>query len=255
MRDNISYKALLLDISGVLYEGKRPVEGAAQLIACARKKGILLRFVTNTASKARQTIIADLRTMGMAIQPEELFTAPMAAKRYIQKHHWRPFCLVHKAIQPEFADLNQHDPTCVLLGDARNDLHYQSLNRAFQLCRQGLPLIGIGMNKYFKDGDELKLDAGPFIRAIEWAADTTAIIMGKPSREFFAAVVASTAYSPYECFMVGDDVFADVKGAMNAGLQACLVKTGKFQTGDEEQVPVGGLVVNSVADLIAYLSD
>ncbi len=255
MRDNISYKALLLDISGVLYEGKRPIKGAAQLITCAREKGILLRFVTNTASKARKTIIADLHAMGMGIQAEELFTAPMAAKRYIWTHHWRPFCLVHKAIQPEFADLNQHDPTCVLLGDARNDLHYQSLNRAFQLCKQGMPLIGIGMNKYFKDGDELKLDAGPFIRAIEWAADTTAIIMGKPSREFFEAVVVSTAYSPHDCLMVGDDVLADVQGAMNAGLQACLVRTGKFQAGDEKLVPTEGLVMNSVADLIAHLPD
>ncbi len=255
MRDNISYKTLLLDISGVLYEGTRPVEGADQLISRAREKGILLRFVTNTASKDRQMIIADLHAMGMGIQAEELFTAPMAAKRYIQTHHWRPFCLIHEAIRPEFADLNQHDPTCVLLGDARNDLHYQSLNRAFQLCKQGLPLIGIGMNKYFREGDEFKLDAGPFIRAIEWAADTTAIIMGKPSRKFFEAVIASTACNPHDCLMVGDDVFADVQGAIDAGLQACLVRTGKFQAGDEKQVPPGGLIFDSVADLIAYLPD
>ena len=110
-------------------------------------------------------------------------------------------------------------------------------------------VITIGMNKYFKEEQGLMLDAGPFIRAIEWAADTSAIIMGKPSAAFFAEVVASTPFAAAECLMVGDDLSGDVEGAINAGLQALLVRTGKFQAADEQHLPAGADVIDSIAEL------
>ena len=246
---SLPYDALLLDLSGVLYEGTKPIDGATRAVALARKRGLILRFVTNTASKSAASIIADLKQMGIDIRAGELFTAPMAAKAYVQQKKLRPYCLIHAAIKPEFADIDQHEPNCVVLGDARDDLTYTHLNRVFGLCKQGAPLIGIGLNKYFKDDDGLKLDAGAFIRGIEWAADVQATIMGKPSREYFDQVVASTGIGAERCLMVGDDVVSDVIGAFDAGIQGCLVKTGKFIAGDELQLPPGARLINSIAEL------
>jgi HAD superfamily hydrolase (TIGR01458 family) len=247
----LSFNALFLDISGVLYEGDHAIEGADKLVERAREKNLVLRFVTNTVSKDRRSIISSLRRMGIVIEEDELFTAPLAARNYILEHQLRPFYLMHEAVRSDFEDIDQHDPNCVLLGDAREGLHYQSLNQAFRLCKQGAPLIGIGMNKYFKDESGLNLDAGPFIRAVEWAADTQAIIMGKPSQQFFDQVVASTPFTADQCLMVGDDLFADVEGAVNAGLHGCLVRTGKFQPGDENYLPDGAGVIDSINKLIA----
>ena len=243
------YKALLLDLSGVLYEGRQAIPGAADLVERARRQQLLLRFVTNTVSKNRQTIIADLKTMGIAVEEDELFTAPLAARNYVVAHNLRPYFLLHEAVRQDFDTIDQRNPNCVLLGDAREQLTYTSLNQAFRLCKQGGTLIGIGMNKYFKDENGLNLDAGAFIRAIEWAADTTAIIMGKPSPHFYAEVVASTPYPADQCMMVGDDVLADVVAAVDAGLQACLVRTGKYQQGDEQYLTGDARVIESVADL------
>jgi ribonucleotide monophosphatase NagD (HAD superfamily) len=60
-------------------------------------------------------------------------------------------------------------------------------------------------------------------------------------------VVASTGLPPQDCLMVGDDVDADVAGAMARGLRAVLVRTGKFRPGDEGRLPPGGLVIDSIA--------
>ena len=245
----LTYAALLLDLSGVLYEGTKAIAGATQAVAQARKLGLTLRFVTNTASKPAAAIMADLEQMQIDIRDGELFTAPMAAKAYLQQKKLRPYCLIHEAIKAEFAELDQREPNCVLLGDARDDLTYANLNRAFVLCKQGAPLIGIGMNKYFKDDDGLKLDAGAFIRGIEWAAGTQAIIMGKPSRPFFEQVVASAGIAAGRCLMVGDDVVGDVVGAIDAGIQGCLVKTGKYIAGDEVQLPPAARLIGSIAEL------
>lgn len=248
MEQNV--KALFLDLSGVIYEGDQPIPGAIDAVARARNQNLILRFVTNTATSSSRQIIDKLARLGLHIEADELFTAPIAAKAYIQQHGLHPFCLIHQAIRPEFADIDQQQVDCVLLGDARDDLTYAALNQAFQLCKQGAPLIGIGMNKYFKDENGLNLDAGAFIHALEWAADTHAIIMGKPSKAFFDQIVASTPYDATECLMVGDDLIGDVKGAIDAGLQACLVKTGKFQPQDTQQLPAGAELADSLASLL-----
>ncbi|MAR91707.1 MAG: TIGR01458 family HAD-type hydrolase [Pseudomonadales bacterium] len=245
--------ALLLDLSGVVYEGDQVIGGAREVIAEARARGLVLRFVTNTATRSGAAIESGLHRMGIELKPGELITAPMAAHAYIKQQGLRPYCLLHPNLQPEFADLPRQNPDCVVLGDARDDLNYANLNRAFRLCQKGAPLIGIGMNRYFKDSDGLKLDAGPFIRALAWAAEVEPVIMGKPSADFFHQVVASTGVPAQACLMVGDDVAADVAGAVAAGLQGCLVQTGKYQPGDEGRLPATARMVASIADVPALI--
>lgn len=244
-----SYDALLLDLSGVLYDGNRIIPGAPEAVVTARSKGLILRFVTNTATKPAATLIEDMRRMQIDVRADEIFTAPMAALAYLRQHNRRPYLLLHQAIRHEFETVDQRDPDCVVLGDAREDLTYANLNTAFRLCKQGAPLIGIGMNKYFMDDDGLMLDAGAYIRAIEWAADVEAIVMGKPSADFFEQVVLSTGIPAERCLMVGDDVMADVVGAIDAGLQGCLVKTGKFLDGDERKLPSTARLIDSISQL------
>lgn len=246
---SLPYKALFLDLSGVLYDGKTVISGAVEIVAEARRRGLVLRFVTNTATKPATTILNNLKNMGFEVGDGELLTAPMAARAYIEQRQLRPFCLIHRSLRQEFADLNQSDPNCVLLGDARNDLHYENLNQAFQLCHSGAPLIGIGMNKYFKEDGALMLDVGAFIHAIEWAADVRATIMGKPSKGFFDQVVRSTGLAASDCLMVGDDVLGDVVGAVEAGLQGCLVQTGKYHPRDNQHLPERAKLIASVAEL------
>lgn len=247
-------KALFLDISGVLYDGDHVISGAPEAIRKLRQLDLPLRFVTNTASQNSQQLISKLQAMGFELNPAELITAPSAAKQYLISKGLRPLCLIHPELQSEFSDLDQSHPNAVLLGDARDDLSYRSLNQAFRLCKSGCPLIGIGMNKYFSDGTQLCLDAGMFIKGIEWAADRPAIIMGKPSKAFFQQMLASCGVSAAQCLMVGDDVASDVQGALDAGLQACLVRSGKYQAGDELHLSARALVIDSIVNLADQLT-
>lgn len=252
-RPSGSIKALLLDLSGVLYEGDQVLEGAPEIVQKARTKKLVLRFVTNTATKSRRQILDKLSGMGIELEDEELFTAPDAARAFLSQKSLTPYCLIHANIRPDFHEFCHGDPDAVVLGDAREDLNYANLNRAFRLVQKGCPLIAIGENKYFAEGDTLSLDAGPFIHALAWAADAKPIVMGKPGREFFQQVVNSTGCRPAECLMLGDDVIGDVEGALKAGLQARLVKTGKYQPGDENRIDPKAETLDSIADLEALL--
>jgi HAD superfamily hydrolase (TIGR01458 family) len=243
-------RALFFDLSGVLYNGETAIPGAVEAIARAQASDLSIRFVTNTSRKTCSQVITNLRFMGFDIHAEQVYTAPVAAKAWIRQHQLRPYCLIHHAIKAEFGDLDQQHPNAVVIGDAEDGFCYQSLNRAFQLCLGGAPLIGIGRSRYFNLDGQLFLDAGPFIKAIEYAASTEAIIMGKPSAEFFHQVVSTTGVSANAVLMVGDDIFGDVEGSIKAGLRGCLVKTGKYQRGDEGLIEQSFECVASIVEAV-----
>lgn len=54
--------------------------------------------------------------------------------------------------------------------------------------------------------------------------------------------------------MVGDDALADVDGALAAGINGILVKTGKYQAGDEARITrPGAEVADDVNEAIDYI--
>ncbi|MTI62446.1 TIGR01458 family HAD-type hydrolase [Methylophaga sp.] len=245
-------KAILFDISGVLHVDKRPIPGAVETVAKLQQNGVPMRFVTNTSRSTSQDIFNSLRQMGFEVRQEDIFTAPVAVKTVCQQRGLRPYLLIHPDLEAEFSDINQQDPNAVVLADAANRFDYAHLNKAFALLISGAPLLGIGRNRYFKSGGQLQLDAGPFIDALEYAADTKAEILGKPAAGFFHAAVSSLGCKPEEVLMIGDDVEADVIGAREAGLEACLVRTGKYLPGDENKAGLAAVadsVVEAVRDV------
>jgi len=233
-------KAILLDISGVLHMDNRPVPGAIEALQQARNAGLVLRFVTNTSRSTSHDTLQSLLRMGFDLSVAEVLTAPGAVRLALQQRKLRPYCLVHEKLRPEFADLDQHSPNAVVVADAAEGFTYEKMNRAFQLIMDGAPLLGIGRNRYFRQNDQLLLDAGPFITALEYACDMEAEILGKPAKAFFQTAVETTGFSSEQVLMVGDDAFADVDGALAAGLRACLVQTGKYTPGDEDKIRLPG---------------
>ena len=246
-------RALLLDLSGVLYDGDELIPGALEAVAQVQESDLALRFITNTSQKTGADLMRHLHGFGFAVQEEQLFTAVDAARSWLRQRNLRPYCLVHRNIRSEFDDFDQRDPNAVLIGDAAEGFDYASLNRAFQLCMEGAPLLGVGYNRYFRSGGELMMDVGGFIRAVEFAADVEAVIVGKPSAAFFQQVLLSAGVQPEEVLMVGDDVFGDVEGAINAGIPACLVRTGKYRAGDEDRVDGEFHVVDSIVEAVGLV--
>ena len=246
-------KAVLLDLSGVLYQGNSALPGAVPAVQALREAGLPLRFVTNTSRRSQRQLLDDLARRGFQVHENELFSAPRAAGQWLRQRQLRPWCLIHPDLEPDFADLDQHNPNAVLVGDAAQRFDYHRLDQAFRLLEQGAPLVATGINRHFQLDDGLHLDAGPFVRALEYAADCRATVTGKPSPSFFAEVMASLDCPPGDALMVGDDALNDVQGALDAGLQGALVSTGKYRRGDEQCIQGDFLLCPDLAALITDL--
>jgi ribonucleotide monophosphatase NagD (HAD superfamily) len=94
------------------------------------------------------------------------------------------------------------------------------------------------------------LDAGAFVAGLEYAADTEAIVLGKPSAAYFDAALAAIDADAKLTWMVGDDVESDVAGAQACGLRTVLVRTGKFRP---DEVEASGFMPDGIVSSIAHV--
>lgn len=247
-------RGLCIDISGVLHEDGETVTGARAAITRVREAGVPIRFLTNTSRKPSGTVLDKLRDLGFEASEDEVLTAPGAVARHLKARNLKPWLLVDPDIEGEFEPASLTNADAVVVCDAGELFDYQRLDQAFGLLMEGAPLLAVGMNRYFRKSGGLHLDAGPFIRALEYAAGVEATVIGKPGQAMFHEACDSMGLAPGDCLMIGDDVEADIGGARQAGLEAALVKTGKYREADSDRAEeLGAGVFDDIAAVIAEL--
>jgi len=226
---------VLMDIAGVLYDADRVVPGAVDAVSKLRETGVPIRYLTNSTRRPKQRILKTLSSFGIAANPSEVLTPAEAACGWLMRGGYAPHLLVHPYLEEDFLDAPKGDRIAVVVGDAGPYFTYNAMNAAFRQLVQGAPLVALAANRVFKDADgDLTLDAGAFVTALEYSSGTNALLLGKPSSDFFMSGARSMGCSLSDVVMIGDDIESDVSGAIAAGIgTAILVKTGKYRAGDE----------------------
>jgi HAD superfamily hydrolase (TIGR01458 family) len=252
-------RGLLLDLQGVLYQDGKAYPGAAEAIDALITQGLAVRFLTNTTTRPRRDIVEHMRGMGFAVTLPQVFTPACAAAKLLAKQGIKRVHLAAPAaITEDFADFELVDdaPEAIVLGDLHTEFTWARLDELFQMIQGGARLIALHKNRYCLRDGKLGLDLGPFVAALEYAARTQALVVGKPSLAFFLGAVQDMELNPDDVVMVGDDIEADIGGALAAGLAAVQVKTGKYRLSDEEPAhaqPTGR--VASIAGLGGWLDE
>lgn len=239
-------RGVLLDIAGVLYQGDASIPDAAEAVARLRNAGLPIRFLTNSTRKPRRLVLRKLASFGIDASPEEILTPAAAACTWLKANGRAPHLLVHPDLEEDFSECADSGPVAVVVGDAGRFFTYERMNAAFRQIEAGAPFLALAANRVFRDDDGmLSLDAGAFVRALEYSSGQQAILLGKPAPAFFLSGAESLGRDPADVAMVGDDAESDVAGALEAGLGAgILVRTGKFREGDEAQIDPGPTVVS-----------
>jgi HAD superfamily hydrolase (TIGR01458 family) len=195
--------------------------------------------------------------MGIAVSSAELFTAPVAASRWLQDKGAKSLSLLLARETFEEFDgftLDDEAPDFVVVGDLGEQWTFERLNLAFRALVGGAGLVAIQKNRYWDPGTGLSLDAGPFIAALEYASGKEAVLVGKPSTPFFATAASSLDLPVERVVVVGDSLANDVEGGHRAGCLGVAVRTGTYreQELDELDRPPEA-ILDSIADLPNWL--
>jgi HAD superfamily hydrolase (TIGR01458 family) len=254
--------AILLDIDGVFHVSGEPIAGGGEAVRRLREAGHRLRFVTNNTIQARATIAEQLRAMGVELDDEELQTTPRAAAHALAGR--RVLALTMHAIVGELegVELVGEDAEAVLVGgvdetpESNLVFSYMNLARAFHELEAGAELYCLHKNRWWQTKHGPLLDAGAFVAGLEYAANTEATVLGKPSTPYFEAAWKALDADPGMTWMVGDDIDVDIAGAQAHGMRTVLVRTGKFRPDAVEATrvrPDG--IISSIAQLPEWLED
>lgn len=247
--------AVLLDLDGVLYVEGELLPGADEAVKRLRGAGIALRFVTNTTAHSRSQTLEKLRDFGIELEEDELVTPAALARRHCEDAGHRTVALImNDDVKADFEGLEEADTDvdAVIMGDLGEQFGFRILNQAFRLVMDGAELVALQKNRFWLTADGLSLDAGPFVAAIEYATGKDAFVVGKPSPRFFEIVLADLGADRDSVAMAGDDIETDIGGALDAGIAAVLVRTGKYR---EDFVRDSGIEPTATIDSVAELPE
>ena len=203
----------------------------------------------------RPQTLEKLRALGFELEQDELVTPAALARRHCADAGHRSVALImNENVKADFEGLREADEgvDAVIMGDLGEQFGFRILNRAFRLVMDGAELVALQKNRFWLTEDGLSLDAGPFVAAVEYATGKQAFVVGKPSAGFFDTVLDDLGAERRSVAMVGDDVETDIGGALDAGLAAVLVRTGKYC---EEFVRESGIEPTATIDSIAELPE
>jgi HAD superfamily hydrolase (TIGR01458 family) len=253
--------AILVDVDGVLHVSGAPIAGAASAVHRLREAGHRLRFVTNTTTRSRSQVVEQMRELKIELDDDELQTLGAVAARALKGKRVLALTMPGLLEDLDGLQLVGMNVDAVLIGGADDEgeetgrvFSYLNLNRAFHELDAGAELYCLHRNRWWQTAEGPRLDAGAFVAGLEYAADTEATVLGKPSAAYFAAALEALDAEAELTWMVGDDLESDCVGAHKHGMKTILVRTGKFRPDDVERSRVQpDAIISSIAQLPDWL--
>ncbi|NXC72866.1 LHPP phosphatase, partial [Anhinga anhinga] len=192
-----------------------------------KASGLKLQFCTNETQATRERFVKKLQGMGFDISVAEVTAPAPAACRILKERSLRPHLLVHNG----------------------GTMLQQMLGHVGRHPREMWAFAA--EQRYYKETDGLKLDVGAYMKALEYACDVQAEVVGKPAEMFFESALAEMGVPPQQAIMIGDDIVNDVGGAQRCGMRALQVRTGKYRPCDENHPHVKpDAYVNNLAEAV-----
>ena len=251
-------RGFLFDLDGVFVQSGKPLHGAIESLEVLRSLNIPFRFLTNTTTKSRMTLQNTLNSIGINCEEGEIFSAGFSGVLAI-KTMGSPKCIFYITddLKKDYLEFQEDidSPDVIVIGDYES-WNFEKIDHAFRCVMNGAKILALHMGKYYRVDSGLRIDAGAFVAALEFATNKKAMIVGKPNKMFFESALNHMGLDSKDVVMIGDDLVNDIYGAQELGIPGILVKSGKYHKGMLESssiIPDGFL--ESIADLPKIISN
>jgi glycerol-1-phosphatase len=238
------YRAIVLDLDGVVYLGDQVIAGAAEALAGVRELGVAVGFVTNNSFRRPEDVAEKLLALGVKAAGEEVFTSAQATVRLLGGALDGAKVLViggaglRTALEAAGARLldpaDWRDAGLVAVG-IDPALTYGQLAAACLAIRAGAAFVGSNPDSTMPTPDGLVPGNGSVLALLETATGVRPRVAGKPEPALFETAAAALGSGPL--LMVGDRSDTDLEGAARLGWDTALVLTGATTPADLLDLP------------------
>jgi HAD superfamily hydrolase (TIGR01458 family) len=220
---------ILIDFDGVIRLGDKPAPDTNDFLEFISDNNLDAYIISNSTLRTGKDITKYLEENNLKPAIPAM-TAADATVHYVKERYKKVSVYCVENIKQLFTDfIDDKNPEAVIIGDNGDNWNFKLMNDIFQNVYDGADIVAMHMNRYwYPQGGELSLDAGAFIKAIEYGSGKEATLIGKPSPIYFhSALQMLGSPSDSEFMMIGDDIESDIIGAQNAGGRGLLIYTGK----------------------------
>jgi HAD superfamily hydrolase (TIGR01459 family) len=256
------YRFILSDVWGVLHNGVRGYEAAADALARFRAQGGRVVLITNAPRRARQIVEMLARFKIDPASYDEIVTSGEVARLILKKqpaariYHLGPDrdrpiydSLPNLFVAEAEADLI----SCTGLFDDTKETPDDYRDQLARLAKRKVPMLCVNPDRVVERGGDLVWCAGALADVYEAYGGSTAIV-GKPYAPIYDmaldrfATLAGAPVSKGEVLAIGDSAPTDVRGAHDQGFDVLFVTGGIHiaEFGDH-----GGTNEGAVGDFLA----
>ncbi|MBQ6926431.1 MAG: HAD-IIA family hydrolase [Kiritimatiellae bacterium] len=228
-----SISLFMLDMDGTIYLGNRLFPCTIPFLNCVKEQGKRFLFLTNNSSKNRLAYVGKLSKMGIAVEPDDVFTSGEATTIYMRKAYpgARVFVMGMPTLEEEFREAGfevvRDKPDCLVLGfDQFFD--YEKMTLLCNLVRSGIPYIATHPDFNCPVENGFIPDIGAMIAYVQAATGRLPDkVVGKPHAGIAQAVMEKYGVEASGLAMVGDRLYTDIALGAEAGITSILVFSGE----------------------------
>jgi 4-nitrophenyl phosphatase len=256
----IKTNSLILDMDGVLWRNQQPIGDLARIFNTLVEKQVKYCFATNNSSKTIDSYKNILRSFGIPVEGDQIFTSAKATAELLAQKFpagGNVFVvgmpgLVETLAQYGFTDAADH-PLAVVAGIDYH-LTYDKLKTATLLIRSGVPFFGTNPDKTFPTPAGQIPGAGSILASIEIATGQLPEVIGKPKPTMFYQALDYLGERPEDAVVVGDRLETDIAGGQAAGCKTAVTLSG-VSTEKQAQgwAPKPDFIVADLAELVERL--
>jgi NagD protein len=234
----VNKKGLLIDMDGVVYRENHLLPGAAELVAYLFETATPFVFVTNNSAPTPDDLVVKLGHLGIKnLSARHFYTAAMNTADFLAQTHPRCTAFVmgeaglNLALQKANIPNDSINPSYVVVGEGVPAT--DKLMKAHALIERGARLVATNPDNWCPVSSNVtRPGAGSLAAYLEASTGRRAYYLGKPNPYMFFCARKMLHRQTHEVMMVGDTMETDIRGAIEMGMQACLVLTGSTKLED-----------------------
>ena len=228
------YDAILADLDGTVFEGGRPVPGAAEGL-----NGRRVVYVTNNASRSPEQVAEHLNHLGFPADADSVLTSAQAActlasreleQRGISPQGAKAFVIGAESFKElarresfRVVESADDEPAIVLQGHSP-DNDWARLSEGALAIRRGAVYVASNLDTTLPSERGLLVGNGSMVAAVSTATGQRPVSAGKPGPAMFH--VAAQRLGSTHPLVVGDRLDTDIAGGNAAGFDTLCTVTG-----------------------------